>query len=178
MTTHIGMTETELIQSCLENDRLAQKSLYDKYKKAMYTLAYRITGDFETANDVLQDAFLKVFKGLASFRGESTLGAWIKTIVVRTAYSKLRKENQYFESIEDVKPHSQVDWGHYLDAEYLEKAILSLPEGYRTVFVLIEVEGYGHKDVAQMLGISEGTSKSQLFYAKKRLRQILKNTDS
>jgi RNA polymerase sigma-70 factor (ECF subfamily) len=97
---------------------------------------------------------------------------------VRTAYSKLRKENQYFESIEDVKPHSQVDWGHYLDAEYLEKAILSLPEGYRTVFVLIEVEGYGHKDVAQMLGISEGTSKSQLFYAKKRLRQILKNTDS
>ncbi len=175
MTTHIGMTETELVQSCLKNDRVAQKDLYDKYKKAMYTLAYRITGDFESANDVLQDAFVKVFKGLPSFRGESTLGAWIKTIVIRTAYSYLRKDKIFFEDIENVNLKNHLDWGHYLDAEYLEKAILSLPEGYRTVFVLIEVEGYGHKDVAEMLGISEGTSKSQLFYSKKRLREMLKN---
>jgi RNA polymerase sigma-70 factor (ECF subfamily) len=174
MTTHIGMTEKDLVQSCLDNDRLAQKNLYDKYKKAMYTLAYRITGDFETANDVLQDAFLKVFRGLPSFRGESTLGAWIKTIVVRTAYSKLRKEQPFFEPIENIALPGQVDWGHYLDAEYLEKAILSLPEGYRTVFVLIEVEGYTHKEVAELLGISEGTSKSQLFYSKKRLREMLR----
>jgi RNA polymerase sigma-70 factor (ECF subfamily) len=140
----------------------------------MYTLAYRITGDFEAANDVLQDAFVKVFRGLNAFRGDSTLGAWIKTIVVRTAYSYLRKDKLFLESIENLPPGSQVDWGHYLDAEYLEKAILSLPEGYRTVFVLIEVEGYSHKDVAQLLGISEGTSKSQLFYSKKRLRESLK----
>jgi RNA polymerase sigma-70 factor (ECF subfamily) len=170
----IGMTEAELVQSCLKNDRLAQKNLYDKYKKAMYTLAYRITGDFEAANDVLQDAFVKVFRGLNAFRGDSTLGAWIKTIVVRTAYSYLRKDKLFLEPIENLPPGSQVDWGHYLDAEYLEKAILSLPEGYRTVFVLIEVEGYSHKDVAQLLGISEGTSKSQLFYSKKRLRESLK----
>lgn len=174
MTTHIGMTETELVQSCLKNDRVAQKDLYDKYKKAMYTLAYRITGDFESANDVLQDAFVKVFRGLPSFRGESTLGALIKTIVIRTAYSYLRKDKIFFEDIENVNPKNHLDWGHYLDAEYLEKAILSLPEGYRTVFVLIEVEGYGHKEVAEMLGISEGTSKSQLFYSKKRLREMLK----
>lgn len=175
MTTHIGMTETELVQSCLKNDRVAQKDLYDKYKKAMYTLAYRITGDFESANDVLQDAFVKVFKGLPGFRGDSTLGAWIKTIVIRTAYSYLRKDKLFFEDIENVNLKNHLDWGHYLDAEYLEKAILSLPEGYRTVFVLIEVEGYSHKDVAEMLGISEGTSKSQLFYSKKRLREMLKN---
>lgn len=168
------MTEAELVQSCLKNDRMAQKNLYDKYKKAMYTLAYRITGDFESANDVLQDAFVKVFRGLKAFRGESTLGAWIKTIVVRTAYSYLRKENMFPEPIENIPPSSQVDWGHYLDAEYLEQAILSLPEGYRTVFVLVEVEGYTHKEVAQLLGISEGTSKSQLFYSKKRLRELLK----
>lgn len=171
----IGMTETELVKSCLDNDRLAQKNLYDKYKKAMYTLSYRITGDFDAANDVLQEAFVKVFRGLNSFRAESTLGAWIKTIVVRTAYSYLRKEQHFFEPIENVAPSAQVDWGHYLDAEYLEKAILSLPEGYRTVFVLIEVEGYTHKEVAQLLGISEGTSKSQLFYAKRKLREILKS---
>ncbi len=176
MTTYqVSMTEKELVQSCLDHDRIAQKILYDKYRKAMFTLSYRITGDFESANDVLQEGFVKVFKGLPTFRGESTLGAWIKTIVVRTAYSHLRKDKQFFEPIENLPATAQVDWGHYLDAEYLEKAILSLPEGYRTVFTLVEIEGYGHKEVAELLGISEGTSKSQLFYSKKRLREILKN---
>jgi RNA polymerase sigma-70 factor (ECF subfamily) len=173
MTSHSGMTEQELVQSCLRNDRLAQKNLYDKYKKAMYTLAYRITGDYEMANDVLQDAFVKIFRGLPSFRGDSTLGAWIKTIVVRTAYSYLRKDQQFFESIDNIPAEGYVDWGHHLDVEYLEKAIRSLPDGYRTVFVLVEVEGFGHKEVAEMLGVSEGTSKSQLFYAKRKLREIL-----
>ncbi|HFA47572.1 MAG TPA: RNA polymerase sigma factor [Bacteroidetes bacterium] len=175
MTSTIGMTENELVQSCLKNDRLAQKNLYDKYKKAMYSLAYRVTGDYEAANDVLQDAFVKVFRGLPKFRAESTLGAWIKTIVVRTAYSYLRKEKVFLEDIDNLTNPPRVDWGHYLDTEYLEKAILSLPEGYRMVFVLVEIEGYTHKDVAKLLGISEGTSKSQLFYSKKKLRQILKN---
>jgi RNA polymerase sigma-70 factor (ECF subfamily) len=173
MTSPIGMSETELVHSCLKNDRLAQKNLYEKYKKAMYSLSYRITGDFEAANDVLQDAFVKVFRGLPSFRGESTLGAWIKTIVVRTAYSYLRKEKMFFEDIDDLSQSPKIDWGHYLDTEYLEKAILSLPEGYRMVFVLVEIEGYTHKEVAGLLGISEGTSKSQLFYSKKKLREIL-----
>ncbi len=168
------MTETDLIQACLADDRMAQKALYEKYKKAMYTLAYRITGDFESANDVLQDAFLKVFRGLNSFRGESTLGAWIKTIVVRTAYSKIRRNKIYFEDIENVSPNTMIDWGDFLQAEYLEKAIQSLPDGYRSVFVLIEVEGYSHKEVGEMLGISVGTSKSQLFYAKRKLREMLK----
>ena len=173
MTSLIGMTEQELVQSCLRNDRLAQKNLYDKYKKAMYSLSYRITGDFESANDVMQDAFVKVFRGLPTFRGDSTLGAWIKTIVVRTAYSYLRKEKIFLEDIDNLTKQPKVDWGHYLDTEYLEKAILSLPEGYRMVFVLVEIEGYTHKEVAAMLGISEGTSKSQLFYSKKKLREIL-----
>ncbi|MEO1260591.1 MAG: RNA polymerase sigma factor [Bacteroidota bacterium] len=173
MTSPIGMTEQELVQSCLRNDRLAQKNLYDKYKKAMYSLSYRITGDFESANDVMQDAFVKVFRGLPSFRGDSTLGAWIKTIVVRTAYSHLRKEKIFLEDIDNLTKQPSVDWGHYLDTEYLEKAILSLPEGYRMVFVLVEIEGYTHKEVAAMLGISEGTSKSQLFYSKKKLRELL-----
>ena len=175
MTAKIAMTEANLVKACLENDRMAQKMLYDKYKKAMYTLAYRVTGDFESANDVLQDAFLKVFRGLHSFRGESTLGAWIKTIVIRTAYSKIRKNKIYFEDIENVNPNTLVDWGDFLQAEYLEKAIMSLPEGYRAVFTLIEVEGYSHKEVAEMLEISVGTSKSQLFYAKRKLREKLKH---
>ena len=168
----ISMTEAELIQACLENDRLAQRKLYERYSNAMYTLAYRITNDFDLANDVLQEAFVKVFRGLAKFRKESTLGAWIKTIVVRTAISKVKKQ-PVFEPLENHNGKDMVDWGNYLDAEYLEKAIQSLPEGYRAVFLLIEVEGYSHKEVAEMLKISVGTSKSQLFYAKKRLRKTI-----
>lgn len=170
-----SMTEKELIEACLDNDSMAQKALYDKYKKAMYTLAYRITGDFESANDVLQDAFLKVFRGLSGFRAESTLGAWIKTIVIRTAYSKIRKNKMFFEPLDNVDTGEMVDWGDYLAAEYLEKAILALPDGYRIVFTMIEVEGYSHKEVAEKLDISVGTSKSQLFYAKRRLRETLKD---
>lgn len=167
------MTEPELIAACLREDRLAQKELYDRYSRAMYTAAYRITSDFDAANDVLQEAFIKIFRHLKNFRRESTLGAWIKTIVVRTALSHVRREMR-MESLQDYHTQDKIiDWGHHLDVDYLDKAIQALPTGYRAVFVMIEVEGYSHKEVAEMLGISVGTSKSQLFYAKKKLRQSL-----
>ncbi len=166
------MTEDELIEGCLANDRRAQKELYDRYSRAMYTVAYRITCDFELANDVLQEAFLKVFRALPGFRRESTLGAWIKTIVLRTALSKVKRQ-PYFEPLDQQAVEQPIDWGHQIDIDYLERAIQDLPEGYRMVFVLIEIEGYSHKEVAGLMDISVGTSKSQLFYAKKRLRQAL-----
>ena len=168
------MTEAQLIDACIANERLAQREMYERYCNAMYTIAYRITNDFELANDVLQDAFIQIFKNLQQFRRESTLGAWIKTIVIRTAYRKV-KQRVVFEDIDNVNPQERIDWGTNLDAEYLEKAIQSLPEGYRAVFVLAEVEGYAHREVGELLGISEGTSKSQLFYAKRRLREMLKD---
>jgi len=171
-TTRLKMTENELIDSCLAEDRLAQKELYDRYKKAMYTVAYRITNDFELANDALQDAFISIFRGLPKFRRESTLGAWIKRIVVRAALKKI-KARKTFDELTDKHTDGMIDWGDYLEAEYLEKAIKALPDGYRAVFVMIEVEGYSHKEVGEMLGISVGTSKSQLFYAKRKLRKAL-----
>ena len=167
------MTEHNLIELCLADNRNAQRELYERYKRAMYTLAYRMTGDFETAGEVLQDAFLQVFRHLGDFQGKSTLGAWIKTIVVRTALGELRRRRVVFEPLESHRETAELDWGFSIDTEYLERAIRTLPEGYRAVFVLAEVEGYAHKEIADMLGISEGTSKSQLFYAKKRLREIL-----
>jgi RNA polymerase sigma-70 factor (ECF subfamily) len=172
MPLTISMTEAELIDGCLEQDRLAQKTLYDRYSQAMFTIAYRITNDYEMAADVLQEGFLKVFMNMHQFRRESTLGAWIKTIVIRTALSKIKKRI-IFEPLEPSHTNGWVDWGTRLDTEYLEKAIQNLPEGYRAVFVLIEIEGYSHKEVGEMLNISVGTSKSQLFYAKKKLREAL-----
>ena len=87
----------------------------------------------------------------------------------------VKKQKIFFEPIENVGEESVIQWGDFLQAEYLEKAILSLPDGYRMVFMMIEVEGYAHKEVAEMLNISVGTSKSQLFYAKRKLRELLKN---
>lgn len=167
------MTENELIDACIQNNRFAQRTLYDRYKRAMYTLAYRLTGDFDDANDVLQDAFLDVFKSLSSFRKDASLGAWIKTIVARKAYQKFKKP-RFIEIKENFEENELVSFGENLDSEYLEKAILSLPEGFRTVFVMIEIEGFTHREVGELLSISEGTSKSQLFHAKKRLREMLK----
>lgn len=167
------MTENVLIQQCLLNDRNAQRVLYERYKNSMYTLACRITGDFEAAAEVLQDAFLQVFRHIGDFQGKSTLGAWIRAIVVRASISYLRKRRIRFEPLEAHPEPDALDWGAALDAEYLERAIRALPEGYRAVFLLAEVEGYSHREIGELLGISEGTSKSQLFYAKKRLREAI-----
>ena len=97
--------------------------------------------------------------------------------MVRTSIKTVKKKVN-FESFEDYKTEGDfIDWGDHLAMDYLEKAIKSLPEGYRAVFVLIEVEGYAHKEVAEMLDISEGTSKSQLYHAKRKLRDLLKSFD-
>jgi RNA polymerase sigma factor (sigma-70 family) len=170
------MTDAELIEACKRYDRLAQRTLYDRYKKAMFTLAYRLTSDFDDANDVLQDAFLDVFRKIETFRGDSTIGAWIKTIVIRKSYQKYNQPKMW-QLVEELPDTGSVDWGSNIDGEYLEKAILSLPEGFRMVFTMIEIEGYSHKETAEILGISEGTSKSQLFHAKKRLREIVGKTE-
>ncbi|MEM8887803.1 MAG: RNA polymerase sigma factor [Bacteroidota bacterium] len=165
--------ERVLLEACLRGEAIAQKQLYDRYKDAMFTLAYRICNDFEVAQDALQEGFVGVFRGMHNFRKESTLGAWIKTIIIRTAYKKLKKET-LMQPLDAEIEDSVIDWGgQQLDVEYLEKAIQALPSGYRSVFILIEVEGYAHKEVAEILGISVGTSKSQLFYAKRQLRKQL-----
>lgn len=165
--------EQQLVSACLSGDKKAQKALYDKYKDAMYTLTYRITSDHVLAQDALQEAFVGVFRGLHRFRSESTLGAWIKTIVIRHAYKRIKQEWMTI-SIEEYQVPEKIVWHGPLDAEYLEKAIQGLPSGYRSVFILIEIEGFQHKEVAEMLGISTGTSKSQLFHAKKLLKKRLK----
>jgi len=144
----------------------------------MYTTAYRISGDFETAGEVLQDAFLQVFRHIGDFERRSTIGAWIKAIVVRTALRALERRKAPFLEMTDNYHETSIDWGNVpLDTDYLERAIQSLPEGARAVFVLTEVEGFTHREIADMLQISEGTSKSQLHYAKKRLREILVTTN-
>lgn len=165
--------EDELVKGCLVNDRKSQKMLFDRYKDAMYTLAFRILRDEDMACDALQEGFIKVFGSLKKFEGKSTLGAWIKTIMVR---STLRLVDKRFDTIDYEKEYANelIEWDENLTGELLDKAIASLSAGYRSVFVLIEVEGYTHKEVGETLGISVGTSKSQLSRAKKLLQEKLR----
>jgi RNA polymerase sigma factor (sigma-70 family) len=174
VTYQIDPYELELINGCLNNDRMSQKNLYERYCKAMYTITHRMLNDYDEANDSLQEAFIQVFRDMDKFKKESSLGAWIKTIVVRSALAKLRKQVPVY-SMEEVRYENEViEWDSNLTGRHLDKAIQELPAGYRSVFVLTEVEGYSHKEVGEILGISDGTSKSQLFNAKKMLQKKLK----
>lgn len=163
----------QLIEQCLQHNRVAQRQLYDKYKSAMFSVAYRILADYDEANDALQEAFIAAFTDLDSFRKDSSFGAWLKTIVIRKALYKNKWKRKH-ESYETVLEQETPNWHDALTGEILDKAIRGLPDGYRAVFSLIEIEGFSHKETAELLQISEGTSKSQLFRAKKLLQEELK----
>ncbi|MGY2130919.1 RNA polymerase sigma factor [Hymenobacter sp. HD11105] len=166
--------EQRLLTACLIQDRQAQYQLYQRYKTAMFSTALRMLGhNRELAQDALQEAFVEVFQHLSDFRQQSTLGAWIKTIVVRRALLTLRREHRMEVYDQDRHPEPLVAWHDSLTGEALDKAISELPAGYRAVFCLIEVEGYAHREVAELLDITEGTSKSQLYHAKRLLQRKL-----
>lgn len=166
--------ENDLVEGCIRKDYKAQKRLFDLYKDAMYTIAFRMLNDTDEANDVLQEAFIQVFRDIGKFRSESTLGAWIKTIVVRSGLKKIKdKIKTGYSTYSEYEDNEPVVWPSWINSNDLENAILSLPDGYRVVFLLIEVEGYSHKEVADMLDIPVGTSKIKLFRAKQQLRKIL-----
>lgn len=166
-----NVNEKALVQQCILKDRVAQRKLFLAYKDAMFTVLYRLLGNVEDAEDALQDGFLKVFSNISSFQSKSTIGAWMKVIFVREALQRLRKNALDLTNIDDVpQVETNLSFDDALTGEVLENAILSLDDGFRTVFLLVEVEGYKHKEVADMLEISEGTSKSQLSRAKKKLQ--------
>ena len=169
--TALISTDEQLLQGCLAQDRLWQRRLFETYKRQMYSVVYRILNHEDHAHDALQEGFIEVFRDLEQFQQKSSLLSWIKTIMVRKALRKLKIEHQYQPLDSHAStPTSLVDWPDPLTGEALDQAIRALSPGYRAVFTLVEVEGYSHKEVASMLHISEGTSKSQLYHAKRLLR--------
>jgi len=163
----------KIVQGCLKNDRHFQKMLFEMYKDAMYTLTFRILRNEELASDAMQEGFVRVFTGIGNYRFESPLGSWIKTIMIRSAL-KIMKNEPFKNDSEPEITNIPIEWDQNLTGELLDQAISQLSPGYRTVFLLVEVEGYNHKEVAGMLNISEGTSKSQLSRAKVILQKKLK----
>ncbi len=167
----------ELVKRCLDGNRRAQFELYQAYSRAMYNICYRMMGRREDAEDVLQNAFVDVYTKLDSFRFESSVGAWIKRIVVNQCINELKRRKMVFlELMDQVTEVPQESYSPKADpgeVERIKKAIDQLPDGYRIVFTLYMLEGYDHKEISQFLGISEGASKSQYSRAKSRINQIL-----
>lgn len=163
------MDLTSLISSCLKSDRAAQYKLYDAYKDNLYTIIYRLTGDKAMSSDLLQETFIAAFKNLANLNEPLYFHSWIKQIAVRKTYRVL-KNKKINVPVEDYHLGTE----QAVDIGYIEQAISSLPAKSRTVFVMCEVEGFSHKEIAEAMNISVGTSKSQLNYAKTKLKDILR----
>ena len=178
MTTNYGDIHRDVIQSCMKGDVRAQYQLYNLYSRAMYNICFRMTGCREEAEDMLQESFSYAFSKLGSFRFESAFGAWLKRIVVNTCINHLKKKRVdlvYTEQQNDPPPEDDfVDYEEIsLQVEKVRKAMEKLPEGYRIVFSLYLLEGYDHKEISEILGITESTSKSQFLRAKQKMKEIL-----
>jgi len=166
----------DLIEACKQQDRAAQSELYHNYCDAMYNIAYRMLGNEHEAEDVLQVSFVDVFRSIHRFSYQATPGAWIKKIVVNNSISALRKRKTsliYMEQTPEVPQLDNTDSHSTYDISKIRSAILSLADGYRTILSLYLIEGYDHTEIADIMGITTATSKSQYSRAKKRLRAIL-----
>ena len=171
------MQEAELIARARAGDAAAERELYETHVDRVYRLAYRFAGDADLARDFTQDTFIRAFERLGDFRGESQFGTWLHAIAVSVALNGLRdvKRRRLRETdLEDG--HEVAATGREAEPDLkrrLKAAIDALPEGYRTVFVMHDVEGYTHEEIGGALGVETGTSKAQLSRARAKLRVLL-----
>ena len=159
------MDERQLVKDCLKEKPEAQRQLYELFAKSMLGICYRYTKSYKDAEDVLQEGFVKVFFGLKQFKFEGELGAWIRRIMVNTALNFLKRNKKYRDEMyfteQPLHPVADDNPVVNLQAKELADLIRQLPHGYQTIFNLHAVEGYTHVEIGEMLGISDGTSRSQ-----------------
>ena len=176
------MTEQELVRSCLEGKREAQQALFRQYSGVMMTVCLRYTSSRDEAADVLQEGFIKVFQKLDQWQNRGPLGGWIRMIMVNTALTDYRKRTKWgpMEDVEGAHEVRDIDASAVsrMSADELMAMIHALPQGYKMVFNLFAVEGYSHKEIADMLGISENTSKTQFLKARTRLQKEIEKKNA
>ncbi len=173
-------TEQELIDGCLKGDRVCQHLLYKQFSKRMMAVCLRYSKSAPEAEDILQEGFVKIFQHLSNFKGQSQLSTWMTRIMVNTALNMHRKKLYLFPML-DVQESTLVASGEGLSNmafEQLVTMIQSLPHGCQLIFNMYAVEGYTHQEIAGLLGISEGTSKSQYARAKELLRKQLQQEEN
>ncbi|MFN0274203.1 MAG: RNA polymerase sigma factor [Chitinophagales bacterium] len=169
-------SEKELIESCVSGNSAAQKDLYEKYSPKMLGICMRYANDYHGAEDILQEGFVKAFRNLSKFRHEGSFEGWLRRIMVNTAIEIHRRKKNMYPILEvenlEVEFHTE-DAVSMLAAEDIMSMVVKLSPGYRTVFNLYAIEGYSHKEIAEQLNISEGTSKSQLARARYILMRMV-----
>ncbi len=172
-----NISDSDLIRGCMESDRRMQEELYRRFSPRMYAVCLRYAGNAEGAEDILQEGFIKVFKKLDSFRNEGSFEGWIRRIFVNTAIEHFRRKKYLLPVTEKEENTIEGKYISVLDelgAKDIMALVQELSPGYRTVFNMYVVEGYTHKEIADQLGISEGTSKSQLSRAKVILQDMVR----
>lgn len=172
-----NITESDLINGCMEGNRRMQEELYRRFSPRMYAVCLRYAGNAEEAEDILQEGFIKVFKKMDSFRNEGSFEGWIRRIFVNTAIEHFRRKRYLMPVTEKEENTIEGKYTSVLDdlgAKDIMALVQELSPGYRTVFNMYVVEGYTHKEIADILGISEGTSKSQLSRAKVILQDMVR----
>lgn len=169
------MTEEELIEQCRAKDRRAQKLLFDRYSPKMFGVCRRYVKSYDDAEDVMVEGFYKVLSNIDKFKGEGSFEGWIRRIMVNQSLMFLRKNNNFKLTVEIS--NVTISASPVIEDDLAAKDILGLlnmlPTGYRTVFNLYVIEGYKHREIAEILDISINTSKSQLILAKKRLKELV-----
>ncbi|WP_101688859.1 RNA polymerase sigma factor [Dysgonomonas massiliensis] len=174
------MNEEQLIAGCQKQDRIAQKALYEKYSRLLFGICLRYCPDVSSAQDLLQDGFIKVFTSIQSFQGKGSFEGWLKRIFVNLALENIRKDKKILQFTDDIQNYS--DSNELTDDDDIslipEKELLNmiqeLPKGYAAVFNLYAIEDYSHKEIAELLNINESTSRSQYVRARQILQQRVK----
>ncbi len=168
-------TDEKLIEGCLRNDSRCQQQLYLKYADKMYAVCLRYSHNPETAKDLLQEGFIRVFRYLGEFRFSGSFEGWIRRIMVNTAIENYRREIRMpLTDLEDQPlPSTENHVMSNIGLKELMNMVMALPAGYRTVFNLFAIEGYSHREIAEMLEISENTSKTQYMKARLMLQKML-----
>ncbi|HKP85771.1 MAG TPA: RNA polymerase sigma factor [Blastocatellia bacterium] len=175
------VSDLELARAAAAGDAAAFESIYEQHHRRVYSLCLRMLGNASQAEDLTQEVFLQVYKKIGSFRGDSAFTTWLHRLTVNQVLMHFRKRGVKLEHTSEEgdftnvveTPLQSTRRISMVDRLALEKAISELPPGYRTVFVLHDVEGYEHEEIGDMLGVSIGTSKSQLHKARMRLRELL-----
>jgi RNA polymerase sigma-70 factor, ECF subfamily len=172
------VTESELIARVIAGDRVAARELYDAHAPRVYRLAFRLTGDADLARESTQDVFVKAFRQLINFRGDAALATWLHRITVTVSANAMRKVKRLRERETDLDQRDasgslRSDDVDPVLREKLHRAIDALPEIYRMTLIMHDIEGYTHIEIAQSLGVAEGTCKSRLSLARAKLRAAL-----
>ncbi|MEO6904964.1 MAG: sigma-70 family RNA polymerase sigma factor [Ginsengibacter sp.] len=169
-------SESDLITGCIEGDPQMQRLLYDRFSSIMYGVCLRYSDNTEDANDVMQEGFIKVYKSLSKFRAEGSFEGWVRRIFINTSIEHYRKKVKLYnvsEVQENTIEDNELNALDSLATKDILNIINELSPGYKQVFNMHVIEGYSHKEIAEIIGITEGTSKSQLARAKGVLKKII-----